>query len=167
MYTCTHACPRITVHVYVRMHVCMYVCMHACLHVPPISVGNLCRAKCSLLLDPLSNFRAPLKFSGLDLPSQISGSSQICLDLSSQIFGSSQICLDLSSQISGLWNLKGSSQNLRRVLWNPFSFERNLTMGILSSLRGFHRTPQRTPLKFERLLSDSGRPRAAKFERMS
>ena len=128
VHACMSTC--ITVHVYVRVHVCMYVCMHACLHVPPISVGNLCRAKCSLLLDPLSNFRAPLKFSGLDLPSQISGSSQICLDLSSQIFGSSQICLDLSSQISGLWNLRGSSQNLRGVLWNPLKFARPMARPV-------------------------------------
>ena len=57
------------------MHVhmlCMYACvlyvrMYAYMHVPHIGVGNLCRAKCGLLLDPLSNGGAPLKFPGLPL----------------------------------------------------------------------------------------------------
>ena len=74
------------------MHVhmlCMYACvlyvrMYAYMHVPHIGVGNLCRAKCGLLLDPLSNGGAPLKFSGFPL-FKISG-SQIAWPFS-QIFG--------------------------------------------------------------------------------
>ena len=53
---------------HVHMHHCSCVCMR-CVYVcvPHIGVSNLCRAKCGLLLDPLSNGGAPLKFPGLPL----------------------------------------------------------------------------------------------------
>ena len=134
------------------MHVhmlCMYACvlyvrMYAYMHVPHIGVGNLCRAKCGLLLDPLSNGGAPLKFPGLPLsnfriplkfsgPSQIFGSSQIrgtCpLRFSAPLkplLSDFRLLLSVSAdllsefgaaQILGgsLWNLR-ASQNLRGVL---------------------------------------------------
>ena len=134
--------------------------MYACMLVPPISVGTLCRAKCGLFLDSLSNGGAPLKFPGLPLSNWLLSNSldlrpvlsipgpvlsnfrllSNSRDLSSQIFGSSQISLDLSSQISGppnlrgfLWNLRGSSQNLRGVLWNhwnPLKFARPMSRPV-------------------------------------